>query len=168
MEFYETLRHRRSIRGYMPVPVPEAVLGRLAEAVSLAPSACNNQPIRFLFISHPETRARVCECYPRPWLKQAPMIVVALGHREAAWRRFNGTSAHPIDVSIALEHLVLAAAAEGLGTCWICAFDQEALRQALRLPDCWEVVAMTPLGRPAVAPDRQTRKPIGDIVERIA
>jgi nitroreductase len=136
MDFYKALQRRRSVRGYAPDPVAEEALGRLFEAISLAPSACNNQPVRFLFVSNRETKQRICDCYPRPWLGQAPMIVVALGHRETAWRRFNGTSAHVIDTAIAMEHLVLAAAAEGLGTCWVCAFDQEALRQALRLPDC--------------------------------
>jgi nitroreductase len=167
MEFYEVLRRRRSIRGYVSEPITEAVLGRLVEAIGLAPSACNNQPVRFLFVSDPETRRRICECYPRAWLGQAPLIVVALGHREAAWRRFDGTSAHTIDATIAMEHLVLAAAAEGLGTCWICAFDQEVMRQSLRLPECWEVVAITPVGRPAVEPGPQTRKPAAEIVERI-
>jgi nitroreductase len=168
MDFYKVLQRRRSIRGYASDPVPEETLGRLYEAISLAPTACNNQPIRFLFVSEPETRRRICACYPRAWLAQAPVIVVALGNPGTAWHRFNGTSAHTIDVAIAMEHLVLAAAAEGLGTCWICAFDQEALRQSLRLPDCWEVVALTPLGRPAVEPGPMTRKPIDDIIERIA
>ncbi len=167
MDFYEVLRRRRSIRGYASDPIDEAVLGRLFEAVSLAPSACNLQPIRFLFIRDAEVRRRVCSCYPRPWLAEAPVIVAALGHRETAWRRLNGTSAHTIDVSIAMEHLILAAAAEGLGTCWICAFDQEAMRQALRLPECWDVVAITPLGRPSAAPGPQTRKPLAEIIERV-
>jgi nitroreductase len=167
MEFYEVLRRRRSVRAYAPDAVPEATLGRLFDAVSLAPTACNNQPLRFVFVTNPEVRRRLCECYPRPWLAAAPVLVAALGNRETAWRRFNGQSAHVIDVSIALEHLVLAAAAEGLGTCWICAFDQEAARLSLRLPDCWEVVALTPLGRPAGEPGPQTRKPLDEIIERL-
>jgi nitroreductase len=168
MEFYETLRQRRSIRAYATDPVSEATLERLFEAVSLAPSACNNQPIRFLFVTQREAKRRLCECYPRPWLANAPVLVVALGNRETAWRRFNGQSVQAIDVAIAMEHLVLAATAEGLGTCWICAFDQDAARLALRLPDCWEVVAMTPLGRPAGDPAPQTRKPLNEIIERLA
>ena len=100
MEFYDVLRRRRSVRSYSSEPVPEKTLERLAEAIRLAPSACNNQPIRFLFSSEPEAKRRICACYPRAWLAQAPVIVVALGNRETAWRRFNGTSAHAIDASI--------------------------------------------------------------------
>lgn len=168
MDFYEVLRRRRSIRSYRAEAVPEKTLSRLAEAIRLAPSACNNQPTRFLFISDPEVRRRLCACYPRAWLAAAPVIVVALGNPETAWRRFDGSSAHVIDTSIAMEHLVLAAAAEGLGTCWICAFDQQAARQALRLPECWEVVALTPLGYAAEEPPEQSRKPIDETIERLA
>lgn len=167
MEFYDVLRQRRSIRAYNADGIPEAALERIFDAVGLAPSACNNQPTRFLFVSDPEVRGRLCECYPRDWLATAPMLVVALGNRDKAWRRFNGQSSHAIDVAIALEHLVLAAAAEGLGTCWICAFDQEQARQLLCLPDCWEVVAMTPLGWPADEPPPQTRRPFNEIIERL-
>ena len=167
MEFYEVLRRRRSVRAYVPEAIPEKVLSRLFEAVQLAPSACNNQPVRFLFVTEAETKHRICACYPRAWLAQAPVVVVALGNKDTAWRRFDGTSAHPLDVAIAMEHLVLAAAAEGLGSCWICAFDQEAMRQALRLPECWEAVALTPLGRPAADPGPQGRKPLDEIIERL-
>jgi nitroreductase len=104
MEFYEVLRRRRSIRAYAQEAVPEATLKLLFEAVSLAPSACNNQPVRFLFVTDLAVRRRLCECYPRDWLAGAPVLVVALGNRETAWRRFNGQSAHVIDAAIAMEH----------------------------------------------------------------
>jgi nitroreductase len=165
MDFYETLHTRRSVRAYTDDRVPEDVLHRVLDAARIAPSACNLQPWRFLVLTSPEKRALACSCYPRaPWLAQAPVIVVALGSREKAWKRLNGQSAHTIDVSIALEHLVLAAAAEGLGTCWICAFDQDRLAQAFALEPEWEAVAMTPLGYPAAGPNPFARKELGEIV----
>jgi nitroreductase len=94
------------------------------------------------------------------------LILVALGNPRAAWKRVIGSSAHVIDCSIAMEHLILAAAAEGLGTCWICAFDQELLRRKLELSADWEAVAMTPLGYPAAEPRPFERKALGEIVER--
>jgi nitroreductase len=106
-------------------------------------------------VQSPEKKAAVCGCYKRgTWLATAPLIVVALGNRGTAWKRLDGTPAHVIDTSIALEHLVLAAEAEGLGTCWICAFDQEELHRTLGLSNDWEVVAMTPIGYPETAPLR--------------
>ena len=165
MEFYDVLRQRRSIRGYESTPIPQEKLDRLAEAVNLAPTACNLQPFLFQFLSAPDARQPVCECYRQTWLAEAPVIVLALGNRESAWKRVNGVSAHTIDVSIAMEHLVLAAAAEGLGTCWICAFDQEKLHRKLGLGSEWEAVALTPLGYPAVEPGSFTRKPVSEIVQ---
>jgi nitroreductase len=167
MEFYDVVRCRRSIRAYEPEPLAEDALTRIIEAVNLAPTACNLQPFRFLLVAAPQTRAAIAACYPQPWLAQAPMIVVALGNADAAWKRLNGSSSHTLDVAIAMEHLVLAAAAEGLGTCWVCAFDQERMRRALGLEPQWEVVAITPLGKPAETPGKQQRKPIAEIVERI-
>jgi nitroreductase len=165
MQFHEVIRKRRSIRGYQSQSVPQEKLDRVWEAVRLAPSACNFQPVRFLLVESAAARATVCECYKAPWLREAPLIVVVLGSRERAWKRVNGTSAHPIDAAIAMEHLVLAAAAEGLGTCWVCAFDQEALHARLKLPPEWEVVALTPLGYPAAEPKPLERKPVSELVQ---
>ena len=63
MEFYDVIRLRRSIRSYRPVPVPEDALERIAEAVDMAPSACNRQPYRILVVKDPEKRAAICRVY---------------------------------------------------------------------------------------------------------
>ncbi len=168
MEFYDVLKARRSIRGFKPDPIPETVLARVLEAVRIAPSACNLQPWKFLLVQSPAQQELVGSCYPRgTWLRQAPLIIVALGNRNQAWKRLDGTSAHVIDVSIAMEHLVLAATAEGLGTCWICAFDQALLHQKLGLAPEWDVVAMTPVGYPAAEPRPFVRKEPADIITRL-
>ena len=167
MDFQDVVNRRYSCRGYDSRPVEEARLRRILEAVQRAPSACNRQPYKFLVVTQPELRVSIGEVYPKPWLLQAPVIIVALGHRDQAWKRLDGTSAHVIDTVIAMEHLVLAAANEGLGTCWICAFDQTALHRRLNLGSEWEAVAITPLGHPA-EPGRGTgRKPVAEIVEFI-
>lgn len=164
MDVYGAIAQRRSIRGFKPDAIPEAVIGRLKEAIRLAPSACNLQPWKFLFVQSLEKRRLVGEVYVRgTWLVEAPLIVVALGNRQSAWKRVNGTSAHVIDVSLAFEHLVLAATAEGLGTCWVCAFDQELLHHKLGLEPDWEVVAMTPVGYPNAEPRPLSRKPAAEI-----
>ena len=168
MDFHDTLRLRRSVRGYQPTPIPPTALERIYDAVRLAPSACNLQPFKFLLVQSPEKKAAVCACYKRgTWLAAAPLIVVALGNREAAWKRLDGTSAHVIDTAIACEHLVLAAAAEGLATCWICAFDQEAMHRTLGLEPEWEVVAMTPVGYPNDEPRPFTRKPVSELFQTV-
>lgn len=165
MEFYDAIYARRSVRAYHADLIPEDALTRILEATRRAPSACNLQPWRFLVLKSPASRATACECYPGgAWLKNAPVIVVALGSPAQAWKRLSGASAHTIDVSIAMEHLVLAATAEGLGTCWICAFDQGLLHRKFRLAPEWEVIAMTPLGYPNDEPRPCQRKNLDEIV----
>lgn len=148
MEFYETIRTRRSARGYQPEkPVPNESLARIAEAIDLAPSACNRQPVKFLFVRNPELRAKICGVYQAAWLKEAPVIAVVLGCDEKAWHRLEGDSIVPVDAAIAMEHFMLAAAAEGLGTCWICAFRRDEMDKILGVAGSpWRSVAISPLG----------------------
>ena len=148
MEFYDTIRTRRSCRGYFPdKPVPGEALARISEAINMAPSACNKQPVKFLFVRNAELRAKICGIYRPDWLKDAPVIVVALGCDEKAWHRPEGDSIVPVDAAIAMEHFVLAAAAEGLGSCWICAFRRDEMDRVLGLEGTsWRSVAISPLG----------------------
>ncbi len=165
MDFYEVVKNRRSIRNFKPAPIPPAVLGRVWAAVQLAPSACNLQPWRFLLVNSPQMRARL-KGILSDWVFTAPLIVAALGNRWHAWKR-DGESIHPIDVAIATEHLVLAATAEGLGACWICAFDRNAVQAALGFGSEWEAVAMIPLGYPDDPTPPNPRKPLAEIIYEV-
>ena len=153
MDFYEVLKNRRSIRGFdSSRAIPEDALQRIMQAVQCAPSACNRQPWRFEIIFNAELRQKIGECYTKPWLLEAPAIVVGIADYSTCWNRLEGTPAAEIDMGIAMEHLVLAAAAEGLGTCWICAFEKARLNQVLNVESPWCVEAITPLGYGNVLP----------------
>ena len=147
MDFYEVLKKRRSIRGFDPEKaIPQDALQRIMQAVQCAPSACNRQPWRFEIVFNADLRRRIGECYPKNWLLEAPAIVVAMADYSTCWNRLEGTPAAEIDLGIAMEHLVLAAAAEGLGTCWICAFEKARMNAVMQVSDPWCVEAITPLG----------------------
>ena len=167
MEFYEAVKARRSIRGYKPDPIPESVVARLADAVASAPSACNLQPVKLLFITNPGLKARIADIYTQPWLKQAPAIAVILVDAKSAWHRLEGDSIADIDGAIAMENFVLAAAAEGLGTCWICAFDRGRMDAAVNVEAPWHSFAITPVGYPAVEPKTITRKSHNSIFQEL-
>ena len=168
MDFYDVIRNRRSVRSYRDRPVEEEKRVRLREAVRLAPTACNYQPFCFLEIVGPEAREAVAACYPREWFGRAPMYYVAVADPQVAWSRKNGNSSYEIDAAIAMEHLVLAATAEGLATCWICAFDQEELHRALELPAEVVPVAMTPVGyRDGDLPPLPPRKTVDELFRRL-
>ena len=165
MDFYEAVRTRRSVRKYKPIPVEKEKMDRIFEAVRQAPSACNMQPWRFLRVKSPAMRLKL-EPILQPWAVNAPELIIALGNRKTAWQR-DGDSVHAIDVAIAFEHLVLAAAAEGLGSCWICAFNRNKASLALQLPPEWEPVAITPLGYADESTEQPERKTLKAIVNEI-
>ena len=165
MEFYEVLKTRRSIRSYKTDAVSDQQLRKLAEAVNLAPTACNRQPFKLLLVRNPEIRRTICSNCKFEFLVQAPVIAVMMTNESASWTRFEGNPAADIDASIAMEHLVLAAAAEGLGTCWICAFDRPQMNRALKIESPWSAFALSPIGFAAADPRPFSRKNLNEIVE---
>jgi nitroreductase len=165
MDFYDVINSRRSVRAYKNDPIPKDALERIGQAVREAPSACGLQPWRFRIILNPETRKKICSVYTRPWLAQAPAIAAAIGDKESCWKRLDGRPAVDIDTAIAMEHLVLAASAENLGTCWICAYDVPQMDAVLGVSSPWTTVAITPVGYPAEPPGPARRKPLAEIFQ---
>ncbi len=165
MSFLELVTNRYSVRKYDARPVPDEALARILEAARLAPSACNNQPWRFFVVTNAETRAALFPHERQAWISAAPVVLVACSYPEKAWTRaYDGKMHADVDLAIAMEHIVLAATEEGLGTCWICAFDPTVFRQVLNLPPDMEPVAATPIGFSLDPPRPKNRKSLEEIV----
>jgi len=170
MDVHQAIRCRRSVRSYSPRPVPEAVMERMRAALRSAPSACNFQPWHFIFVTDADLRRKVAQaCCDQFWMAEAPVIIVGCGLPQTAYKHMGGRhSSVDIDVAIAIDHLTLAAVSEGLGTCWIGAFDEQQIKQLLGIPPTVKVVALTPLGYPAsadlIAPlEEGRRKPAAEV-----
>lgn len=150
MDFYKVIRTRRSIRSYKPDPVPEEVLNRVMDAARIAPSGSNRQPWKFIIVKDGSLRQRLASiCGGQDFIAEPPVAVVACGydiHRNRGG--YMGEMSILVDVSIAFTHLIQAARAEGLGTCWIGAFDNNKVKELLNIPDNFYVVAVSPLGYP--------------------
>jgi len=166
MTFSELIRRRYSVRAYRPDPVPDELLMQVLEAGRLAPTAANRQPFRVLVIHTAGREAEMRRVYHREWFTQAPLVLCVCAVAGEAWTRtrFDGKSYAEVDAAIVMDHLVLAAADLGLGTCWVAAFDPAAAREVLGLPEHVEPVAFTPLGYPADQPAPKERKPLADLV----
>lgn len=153
MTFNELLTQRYSCREYSDRPVDRRLLGEVLEAARLAPSACNRQPWRFIVVDRADDargRSAVAEAYARPWIATAPAYIIACGVPAEGWvRPFDNHSHIDVDLSIAVEHLCLAAADRGLGTCWVCNFDPAVLSRELPLDPSLVPVAILPIGYPA-------------------
>jgi len=166
MDFYDTIRRRRSIRTYRPDPVPDDVLNRILEAGRLAPSAKNIQPWKFVVVKDAAIRqALVPACRNQQFIGEAPVVICACALEKEAWHGMGGHGrAAEVDIAIALEHMILAAVAEGLGTCWIGAFLEEEVRNVLTIPEGVKPIALTPLGYPAGEAKPSPRKPLSEII----
>ncbi len=150
MNFLELTRARYSVRNYTDRLVEPEKLDYIFECVRMAPSAVNYQPWRFAVVTDPERLAALKTAYPREWIQTAPCIIVACANHEESWhRKSDGKDHADIDLGIAVEHLCLAAAEQGLGTCWVCNFDVPRCREVMQLPENLEPVALIPLGYPA-------------------
>lgn len=165
-DFLSLCQQRASVRDFQPMLPDGAAIARIKEAVRLAPSAVNKQPWKFFYVTQAELLAQLCETYPRPWIKTAPAMFVGVKNVEENWVR--PSDGHPhgdIDLAIALEHLCLAATAEGLGTCWVCNFDIEACKNVLKLDAAWQPVAMIPIGYASatVKDGGRKRKPVEEV-----
>lgn len=166
MEFSELIQKRYSVRAYLPTPVENDKLQKVLEAARIAPTAANRQPFQLIVIHTMGREDELRHLYHREWFIQAPIIICAVGLTSQAWvRGADGANYAEIDVAIALDHLILEATNQGLGTCWIAAYNPDAVRQALNLPEDVEPIAMTPLGYPAdQPPSTKVRKPLSELV----
>ena len=141
MDFYDVIGTRHSIRSYKPEQIPLPVLERILEAARRSPSATNKQPWRLIIVTDQMIREKIAASgIYGSLLSQSPVIIVGVGDPIVAPNRYI------IDTSIALEHVVLAATAEGLGSCWVCSFEESLVKELLGIPEDKRVVAIIALG----------------------
>jgi nitroreductase len=164
MEFAKLARERCSVRAYTQAEVEPDKLNAILEAGRMAPTACNLQAFRIVVIRTEDHKAELQKLYRGSFLTQAPVVIGVYADTQGCWIRSDGKSYAEVDAAIVMDHMILQAAALGLGTCWIGAFDPRAARKLAGLGDEFEPVAFTPVGYPAAQPPAKQRKPLGDIV----
>jgi nitroreductase len=152
------------VRAYLPDPVEDQKLQQVLNAARLAPTAANRQPFQLIVIHTEGRQKELREIYRREWFVQTPLIICAVGVPRMGWVRSDNRRYLDVDVAIVMDHLILAAANLGLGTCWIAAFDAAVARELLKLPDEVEPLIFTPLGYPADQPQPKERKQISELV----
>ena len=165
MNLQELIKSRYSCRSYQPASVEPAKLDYIMECVRLAPSAVNKQPWRFRIVSSDEDKAKLQRCYARTWFNSAPMYIIASLVHDEEWVRSDGKHHGDIDVAIAVEHLCLAAAEQGLGTCWVCNFDALLCSQLFSYAEGEEPVVLIPIGYPADEAKPKVRKEMNEILK---
>lgn len=169
MKFSDLMLVRRSVRLYSDRAVSREDLLAVLEAARVAPSACNNQPTKLFVITERDELDELAAAYPRDWFRSAPVVIVVCADHQKSWHRADGKDHADINAAIVTDHMTLAAAARGLGTCWICAFDADRVRHQLALPDHLEPVVLLPLGHPeeplSIAAHQSPRKSLDNLVQ---
>lgn len=154
MEFSEVILSRHAIRQYKKDPVPDEILQRLFKAINAAPTANNRQPVKFVFVKKEELRHKIASqaCH-QDFLFDAPVLAVVCCEKGSSF-----------DAAICMEHLVLAAVNEGLGSCIVAWFDKEIAGKIIQVPDNYEIPILVALGYAAEAPKARERKPLNELI----
>ncbi len=164
MNVFEAIRARYSVRKYQSRDVEDDKLRRVFEAARLAPSASNRQEWRFIAVKNPESREALRrEAKIQRFIAEAPVLIVCCAETDNHVMSC-GQLAYPIDVAIAIDHLTLQAVEEGLGTCWIGAFNENKVKALLGIPHEIRVVELLTLGYPADEQRAKKRKSLDEIV----
>ena len=146
MNVYEAIATRKSVRAFQDKDVPQETLMRILQAARLAPSASNRQEWRFVVVRNPETRKKlVPAAMGQSFVGQAPVVLVCCAETDQHQMPCQ-LPCYPIDLAIAIDHITLCAVEEGLGTCWIGAFKEDLVKEALGIPETIKVVQLLPLG----------------------
>lgn len=164
MEMSKVISDRFSVRAYQSTPVEEEKLLKILNAARLAPTAANRQPFKIIVIHTQGREDDLRKIYNRDWFVQSPIVLCVVGTPDSGWSRYDGVNYTRVDVAIVMDHMILTATDLGLGTCWIAAFNPEAARKVLELPDHVEPIIFSPLGYPAENPKEKTRKSLADLI----
>ena len=163
MELYEAIHGRRSVRRFVSESIDRSIHDRMVDAAIWAPSGGNAQTWRFVVVTEPARIARLRTV--SPGLLGGPPVVIAvcqdLGEARAKGSTLGETFLAPVDAAMATQNLILAAHAEGLGTCVIASFHRKAVGRLLDLPEGVEAVLLVSAGRPAEAPSPPPRRTEG-------
>lgn len=170
---------RRSIRKFKPDPVSDDKLRYVLEAARIAPSWGNRQCWKYIIVTDELLKKKlVASSLPptppvegrpirtRDWIAQAPVIIVGCADPTKSGNK-EGKEYYLLDMGISMEHLILAAAEQGLGTCWIGGgFEEKIVKEALGIPEEIRVVALTPLGYPDEVAEPRPRKTLEEITNK--
>jgi len=162
MDVLEAIKGRRSIRAFKSEDVPEEIVNRLIEAACWAPSAGNIQPWEFVIVREGDTKRKLVDAaLGQEFIGEAPVVIVICANEERSARGYGsrGKTLYCIqDTAAAIQNIHLAAYAFGLGTCWVGAFSEEHVREALKIPHGIRPVAIIPVGYPNESPQPPRRR----------
>ena len=168
MDVFQAVKERRSIRSFLRKDIPEDVLSKLLDALRWAPSAGNLQSRKFYIISDEMTKKQLAvAALNQDFLSSAPVVLVGCADSSIGIRYGRrGIELYSIqDVAVSVMAMMLVALENGLGTCWVGAFQEPEVSKILNLPENLRPVAIIPVGYPERIPKPPSRLSAKEMVE---
>ncbi|HDM60042.1 MAG TPA: nitroreductase family protein [Archaeoglobus veneficus] len=169
MELKECLKliyDRISIRRYQPIDLPDELILEILKAGNAAPSAGNLQARDFIVVRDPETKKKLAiAALEQMFIAEAPVVIVVCANYPRSMRVYGdrGRLYAEQDATAAVENILLAAHALGLGAVWVGAFHEVAVSSILNIPEYARPIAIVPVGYPAEKPEKRSRYPIQEL-----
>ncbi|MFN3285808.1 MAG: nitroreductase family protein [bacterium] len=168
MELLEAVQRRRSVRSYQPRAVEPDKLRRILTCALAAPSAGNLQAYAVVVVADPDTRRQLARAaLDQEFVAQAPVVLVFFQDPARSALRYGrrGAELYSLqDATIACAYAQLAATALGLASCWVGAFDEQAVRRLVKAPRDLRPVALLTVGYPAETPGPTGRRSLHEVV----
>lgn len=169
MQFFDVIKNRYSIRSFLNKPVEEEKIKKILETINAAPSAGNLQAYRVILVRNQKTKIELTKAaLDQDFISQAPVVLVFLADPNQSAPRYGerGRSLYCLqDTTIACAYAQLVATELGLGSCWVGAFDEEAVKKVLRIKENLKPVAILPIGYSVEKPEVRSRRNLEDLVE---
>ena len=168
MQIPEAILNRKSIRAFAPKGLTDEEVNTMIQSAILAPSAGNMQPWAFVAVRDKDVKEQLVEASRgQAFIATAPVVIVVCAEPSRNSQRYGerGRTLYCLqDTAAAVMNIMLTATHNGLGSCWIGAFDEEMASQALGLPNGVRPVAIIPVGYPGQDPPPRHKRPISEVL----
>lgn len=168
MELFDAIRQRYSARAFKSTPLTEPAVTAILEAANDSPSAGNLQAYEIVVVRDAARKRELAKVsWEQFFLADAPVVLVFCANPDRNREKYGARGAERYcvqDASIACAYAQLAATAQGLGTCWIGAFEEADVQRILKVPATWRPIAILPVGVPADVAKPRARRPLTNLV----
>jgi nitroreductase len=174
----ELIEKRRSIRKYKDTAVENELILKLIRSASLAPSGNNTQPWHFIIVDDVELKEKIAKVsHNQKWMLSAPVFIICVADIRSRIKNEDKITLDENsklfelkqiirDTAISIQHLVLEAVDNDLGTCWVAWYTQDEVRPILGIPDDKFVVGIVTVGYADEVPKQRPRKNIEELIHR--
>lgn len=168
MDVLNVIKNRRSVRSYKSDPVPEEDLNKILEAGRWAPSSGNTQPLELVVTRDQKVKKQLVKAaHGQSFISEAPVVIVVCANVPRTKRRYGerGSNLYVIqDTAAAAQNIHLMAYALGYATCWVGAFKDKKVEEAIDAPEKIRPLAIIPLGKPARKPEAPAKRELDEII----